>query len=143
MPALLRGRLPFYFGGGNNFVDVRDVAVGHLLAAEKGEPGERYILGGVNRTFTSFFGELARVADRAIFRIRLPGALAGVLAKLNECLARKKNHRSYLTTGQARLLALYFFYDDKKARNELGYLPREFARTVRDTHGFWIRKKAA
>src|SRR5262249_52426375 len=43
-----RGRVPVYFGGGNNFVDVRDVAAGHLLAAERGQVGQRYILGGIN-----------------------------------------------------------------------------------------------
>src|SRR5262249_32175909 len=41
-----RGRIPFHFGGGNNFVDVRDVAEGHLLAAQCGRSGERYLLGG-------------------------------------------------------------------------------------------------
>ena len=42
--------MPLHFGGGNNYVDVRDVAAGHLLAAEHGRAGERYILGGTNLT---------------------------------------------------------------------------------------------
>jgi dihydroflavonol-4-reductase len=137
-----RGRIPFHFGGGNNFVDVRDVAMGHLLAAERGRPGERYILGGVNRTLTSFFGDLARVAGRAIFRMRLPRGVGSVVAMLAD-RGRKKGRRSYLTASQARLLSLYFFYDCRKANRELGYQTRPFSETTRETHRFWIQKKSA
>lgn len=137
-----RGRIPFHFGGGHNFVDVRDVALGHLLAAERGRPGERYILGGVNRTLTSFFGDLARVADRAIFRMRLPRGVGSVVAKFADRV-RKKGRRSYLTASQSRLLSLFFFYDCRKANRELGYQPRDFAETTRETHRFWMQKNAA
>jgi dihydroflavonol-4-reductase len=57
-----KGRIPLASGGGLNVVDVRDVARGHLLAAEHGRAGHRYILGGENRTFRSFLAKLAAVA---------------------------------------------------------------------------------
>src|SRR4029453_14714201 len=44
----LNGRMPAYVDTGLNLVDVRDVAAGHLLAADKGRPGERYILAHEN-----------------------------------------------------------------------------------------------
>src|SRR5918994_193041 len=53
-------RIPLVFGGGNNFVDVRDVAAGMLAAAERGQAGERYILGGTNLSYTAFYSALAR-----------------------------------------------------------------------------------
>jgi dihydroflavonol-4-reductase len=48
-----KGRIPFHFGGGNNFVDVRDVAIGHLLAGSIGKSRRRYILGGHDLTYHS------------------------------------------------------------------------------------------
>jgi dihydroflavonol-4-reductase len=138
-----RGRIPFHFGGGNNFVDVRDVAAGMLAAAERGRPGERYILGGVNRTHTAFFADMARAAGRLIPRFRLPAAVASFIAWANERMKPASGKRAYLSPAQARLLSLYFFFDTSKARRELGYAPRPWPATLADTHGFWMRGQAA
>jgi dihydroflavonol-4-reductase len=136
-----KGRLPVHFGGGNNFADVRDVAVGHLLAAERGQAGQRYILGGANRTYTAFFAELARAARRWIGRVRLPNTLAPLAALISRGLGRRGG-RPYLTAGQARLVPLYFWYDSAKARRELGYEPRPLAVTLADAHAFWMDRRA-
>ena len=105
-----RRRIPLHFGGGNNFVDVRDVATGHLLAAERGRGGQRYILGGHNRSFTAFFGDLARVADRPIFRLRLPDVLGLAVAACNGRLRGARASRSYLSAAQAaHVVALLLF----------------------------------
>ncbi len=136
------GRIPLHFGGGNNFVDVRDVADGHLLAAERGRAGERYLLGGHNRTYTAFFSDLARVAARPVPRFRVPAALGTAVAWLNDRF-RRRPRRSYLTAGQARLLALYFFFDSSKAVRELGYRPRPLVETLADAHAFWMQRQCA
>jgi dihydroflavonol-4-reductase len=133
-----RGRVPFYFGGGNNFVDVRDVVRGQLLAAERGRPGQRYLLTGQNRTFQSFYSDLARAARHPIFRLRLPTALAVFGAELAALFRRRRNARPYLSPGQARLLGLYFFYDCSRARRELGYQARPLKRTLADAYAFWM-----
>ena len=66
-----KGRLPLIPAqGGLNLVDVRDVATGHLLAAEHGRPGRRYLLGGENRSFPEFMSLLAETAAGA--RARCP-----------------------------------------------------------------------
>src|SRR5439155_1230081 len=68
-----RGRILVAPPGGYNVVDVRDVATGHLLAAEHGRPGRRYILGGENYTLPELFRLLARAAGwRPRALIRLP-----------------------------------------------------------------------
>lgn len=133
-----RGRLPFHFGGGNNFVDVRDVARGQLLAAERGRSGERYILGGSNRTYAAFFAALARVAPRPIARLRLPTAFATVVATLNDRFRRQGLARSYLTRMQLPLLPLFFFAMSAKAGRELDYQPRPLPASLRDTYAFWM-----
>lgn len=137
-----KGRIPVYFGGGSNFVDVRDVALGHLLAAEKGTSGQRYILGGCNFTQAQFFAELARMAGRPIFRLRLPGLVGRLGARIAQHLGGS-NRRAYLTVPQARLFGWFFFYHSHKAQRELGYRPRAWDQTLADTHEFWMGRAAA
>ncbi|HEY1380700.1 MAG TPA: NAD-dependent epimerase/dehydratase family protein [Gemmataceae bacterium] len=138
-----RGRIPVYFGGGLNFVDVRDVADGLLRVAEHGRPGERYILGGENRTLTDFFADLARVAGWAIPRVELPAALGPAAAWLHDHLRPPGTGRPYISADQARLAGWYFFADCSKARRELGYRPRPLAETLSDTYSFWMPRRAA
>ena len=61
----LRGRLPAIVDSYTNIVDVEDVADGHLLAAERGQPGERYILGGENLRWSEVIERVARISGRA------------------------------------------------------------------------------
>jgi dihydroflavonol-4-reductase len=136
-----RGRLPIHFGGGNNFVDVRDVADGVMRVADRGRPGERYLLTGTNCSMTGFFGELARAAGRAIPRLRLPTGLAPVVAALGERFTRRGSPA--LTVPQARLMHFFWYFDCGKARRELGYEPRQLRVTLADAYSFWTRARRA
>jgi dihydroflavonol-4-reductase len=131
-------RIPLVFGGGNNFVDVRDVAAGMLRAAERGRAGERYILSGTNLSYTTFNSELARQAVRPIPRFRLPTDLARFGAALGDHFKKKQSKRPLLTSAQARLLGLFFYYDCSKAQRELGYTTRPLRETLADTYRFWL-----
>jgi dihydroflavonol-4-reductase len=131
-----RGWLPIHFGGGNNFVDVRDVAAGMLLAAEKGKRGQRYLLTTVNRTWTDLFRDLARCAGRPIPRLRLPQFVADVAGQWQARFGQRK--RALFTAGQARLAPLFFFYDSAKAQRQLGWQPRPWSETVTDTYRYWM-----
>jgi dihydroflavonol-4-reductase len=133
-----RGRIPLIFGGGNNFVDVRDVADGMLQAATLGRPGERYILGGTNRSYTAFHSDLADVAGRTIPRWRVPTILARIGAAIGDRLTSKRQKRPLLTRAQARLLGLFFYYDCSKAQREFGYRMRPLHDTIADTYRFWM-----
>lgn len=137
-----RGRLPVHFGGGNNFVDVRDVAAGIVAALRCGRPGQRYIFGGTNRSLTAFFGELASTAGTPIPRWRLPGALAPAVAWAEQRFQLKRRRRAYLSPAQVRLLPWFFYFDCGKARRELGYAPRPLASTLADTLRFWQSRAA-
>lgn len=136
-----QGRIPLVFGGGNNFVDVRDVAAGMLAAADRGRTGERYILGGMNLSYSTFNAELARVAGRTIPRFRLPTALARIGAAIGDQLKRKKSKRPVLSSAQARLLGLFFYYDCSKAARELAYRARPLRNTLVDAHRFWTARR--
>src|SRR5262249_2593961 len=78
----LSGRFPAYVDTGLNLIDVRDVAAGHLLAAEHGRPGERYILAHANLTLKEILAMLARIAERRPPRVRLPHWLPLAIAHL-------------------------------------------------------------
>ena len=68
----LRRRIPAYLETGLNLVDVADVSAGHILALEKGETGQRYILGNRNVTLKEMFDMLSRLTGLAAPRVRLP-----------------------------------------------------------------------
>ena len=68
----MRGRIPAYLATGMNLVDVADVSAGHILALEKGQIGQRYILGNRNVTLKEMFGMLSRITGRPAPRVRLP-----------------------------------------------------------------------
>jgi dihydroflavonol-4-reductase len=140
-----RGRVPVYFPGGSNFVDVRDVADGVLRAAARGRPGERYLLTGTNRTLRDFLGDLGRAAGWALPRVGLPAWLGVGLAEVGRWVrwVARREGRPYLTPGQARLLGLYFYFTCEKARRELGYEPRPLAESLADAHAFWNPRREA
>lgn len=130
-----RGRAPFAPPGGLNFVDVRDVAVGHLLAAEKGKTGRRYILGGENRTYAQVFRELAAVAGMAPRWLpRIPGPVFWLGALFNEARGRLRGKEPYPSLAHARLNSRFWFYSSDRARQELGYEPRSVRESLADAY---------
>ena len=84
----LRGKIPAYVDTGLNVVDVEDVAIGHIMAAEKGRIGERYILGHVNLTLPELFQLLEQVSGMKAPRIRIPYGCAYLSACVSEFVAR-------------------------------------------------------
>src|SRR5271156_2694642 len=84
----VNGRMPAYVDTGLNIVAVEDVAAGHLLAAEKGCIGERYILGARNMTLKQILDTLSEIPGRPAPRVRLPHAVALVAGYADEFLSR-------------------------------------------------------
>ncbi len=123
---IVRGQMLVYPDGQINVVDVRDVARAHVAAVERGQPGERYIIGGENMSFRRMLTAMALQAGRRPPRLRLPsilvelaGSLAGQLGIFGADMLQAISHFQALDTG--------------KARAELGLISRPFTETVRDT----------
>jgi dihydroflavonol-4-reductase len=113
----LRRSIPAYVDGTLNIVGVGDVARGHLLADERGEPGERYILGNRNYTTDRLFADLQRLSgvERPSAKLRYPVALA-----LAEAAARAGG-RGMPTPAEVRASALNWAFRNTKAKRELGW----------------------
>jgi dihydroflavonol-4-reductase len=124
----LLGRLPAVVDSETNAVDVRDVAKGHLLAAERGAPGERYVLGGHDLRWVELIERVARLSGVRHPLVVLPRE-AGELARRAEELGIA----SPVAGEGVLLMAQNWRYSSSKARRELGYRSRPLDRTLRDT----------
>ncbi|HKB71885.1 MAG TPA: hopanoid-associated sugar epimerase [Thermoanaerobaculia bacterium] len=117
----LRRRMPAYVDTGLNLVDVRDVAEGHLRAAEKGRPGERYILGNRNMTLKEIFDVLAAITGLPSPRVRLPHWVPIAAAAVDTGIARLLNREPRVPLESARMARHRMYFDSSKAVRELGF----------------------
>jgi dihydroflavonol-4-reductase len=133
------GKMPAYVDTGLNVVHVDDVAEGHVLALERGEIGERYILGGENMSLREILGEVARLVGRKPPRLRLPHGLVLPIAHAAEGVARLLGGREPIVTVDGVKLARKFMYFRcDKASRTLGYRPRPAAEALADAVA-WFR----
>ena len=117
-----RGRIPGYLDTGMNLVDVSDVAQGHILAMERGEPGERYILGNRNLTLLEVFGMLAEITGRRPPRIRFPYWLIMGAAYCDQWLKSDLMRREPSIPVEGIKITRHPMYvSSGKAINELGF----------------------
>ncbi len=116
----LNRRLPAYVDTGLNLVDVRDVAAGHLLAAERGCPGEKYILGNRNMTLKEILDALARVTGLPAPRLRLPHAVPLVVAAVDTFVSGLLGKAPRISVESVRMSMHRMYFDAGKAVRELG-----------------------
>jgi dihydroflavonol-4-reductase len=118
----LNRAMPAYLDTGLNFVHVRDVVIGHILAAEKGRLGERYILGHAegNLTMQEAFAVLEEITGLPAPRCRMPYPAALATAHLSELLARVTGQPPIASLEGVRMARHKMFYNPAKAIGELG-----------------------
>jgi len=121
----VNGHMKMYAEMMQNLVDVRDVAAGHAQALERGEPGERWVLGGENLAMREIMAHLAELTGIPAPRIAIPHPLLAVLGRANEWLSAHVTGREPWITREAALHARDSRrFDASKARRELGFEPR-------------------
>jgi dihydroflavonol-4-reductase len=125
----IHGRMIATVDTGLNVVHVRDVARGHLLAAERGQPGERYILGHRNLTLAELFGILAEITGRRPSRVRVPYPLAWLGAACSEGLAHVSGRLPAVPLTAVRMARKPRYFSSARAVRELG-LPQTDVRTA-------------
>lgn len=136
----LNGKMPAYVDTGLNLVDVEDVAVGHLLAAEKGKIGERYILGNENLTLQQILFLLAEITGRPAPRFQAPYLFALGVAYVDAAVARLIPGREPLVPPVGvKLSRKKMFFDPTKAIRELG-LPQTPVREALQKAVVWFAR---
>lgn len=129
---LAQGRLPASVDLVANIVDGRDVALAHIRAAERGAPGERYIIGGHNLNVATALADAARIIGVREPRFVLSRRAAARLIRLTDLLRLP-------LPATMRALPFWQPYDTSKAREAFDLTPRPFEETVRDTVA-WFRE---
>lgn len=137
----LNGHTPAYLETALNIIDVRDAALGHLLAAERGRPGQRYILGGENVTMTALLALLEEVSGRPMPRRRVPYWLAYAYAALDEFVADRVTGRPpRAPLAGVRLARDAMRFDNSLALAELGLEPRPLRDSLTDAIAWFQRE---
>lgn len=132
------GKMPAFVDSGLNLVHVHDVARGHILAADKGRVGERYILGGQDVSLGAMLGDIARIAGRKAPTVQLPVAPLFPLAWLAELGGKLTGKEPFLTLDSLRMARHHMFYTSAKAERELGYTARPYVEALADAIA-WFR----
>lgn len=132
------GKMPAYVDSGLNLVHVEDVAAGHLLAAEKGKVGERYILGGQDVSLGQIMKDIAGIVGRKAPTVELPVGPLFPLAWMAELGGKITGKEPFLTLDSLRMARHHMFYTSAKAERELGYSARPYGEALRDAVD-WFR----
>ncbi len=116
---------------------MRDVAAGHVLADEKGEPGERYILGGRNFTLTRLFADLSRISGVEPPAVRIPGPLAVAWAEG----ATRAGLPLPVTPDELKAVQQWLVRTARsKAQRELGFEARPHEETLEDAVNWQLER---
>lgn len=129
----VNGRHPAFLDCLLNLVDVRDVAAGHLLAAERGRVGRRYLLAGENLRLSALLSRLSRMTGLAMAKRRIPYWLALSAAAVGEVVADRLTLRPPAASlNGVRLVRRPLRYDGAAAREELGWHHRPLEESLAD-----------
>jgi len=135
------GNLRAYIPGGFEFVSARDLALGHLLAMERGKRGERYIVSTQFLSVDELMGLLETITGRSR-PLRLPRGAMNVLAHVSSFVLNRvaPERPQRFTPDAVRLLSLERRADIGKARRELGYEPGSIEQALRDAHAGFVAR---
>jgi len=136
---LAQHRIPFVPPGGVSVIDVADVCYAHIVAAERGRTGERYILTNENLTYRQLFGLIADVVGRPRPRAAIPGAVLKLAAYPIGFMRNRLGWPLPVSDEQVRFAAETFWFDPGKARRELGLTQRPVLETIQRTYAWYAQ----
>lgn len=134
----LNRKIPSYIDTGLNIVDVRDVALGHWLAAQKGRVGQRYILGGENLTLKQVLDALSEATGLPGPSFKTPYAVAYVFGALDTARARMFGGEPLAPLEAVKMAKHYMWFSSKKAQDELGYRPGPAKKALADAARWFV-----
>jgi dihydroflavonol-4-reductase len=126
-------KIPYSPSGGLSFVDARDAAAAFIAALEKGRHQEKYLLGAANMTFPEFFGRLERLSGVAAPMLKVPKKLAMAGSSMIESVFKNWGKASPVASKEVEQAEYFWYFDSTKAKEELGFEPRDPQETLQDT----------
>jgi dihydroflavonol-4-reductase len=123
----LSGKMPGYVATGLNFVGVEECAAGHLLVADRGKIGERYLLGGDNLTLKQMLDTLARITGLAAPALKIPHGVALGVAYMESAFSRMIGKEPQIPVEGVKIAQHMMFVDTTRAQSELGFNPGSVA----------------
>jgi dihydroflavonol-4-reductase len=135
--------MPFYTSTGLNFVDVRDVARGHLLALEYGKSGDRYILGNQNLTLKALLDKLAQITGLKAPQNAVPAWLPLTVAWIDENILASLGKTPSLPLDGVRMATQLMYYDASKAINQLNLPQTPIDIALKDAVDWFVAQKYA
>jgi dihydroflavonol-4-reductase len=123
----LNGKMPGYVETGLNFVGVEECASGHLLVAEKGKVGERYLLGAENLTLKQLLDALSKITGLPAPKWKIPHGVALGVAYMNTAFSRLVGHQPQIPVEGVKIARHMMFVDCGKTQRELGFKPGSVA----------------
>jgi dihydroflavonol-4-reductase len=138
----LNGDMPAFIDTGLNVVDVRDTAAGHLLACERGRPGERYILGSENLTLAQILQKLAAITGRKAPTMKLPYAVAYAAGVCSTAWAGVTGRPPRVPLAGVRMARKKMWVTHEKARRELGFEPGPAEAALRRAVEWFDRRRS-
>jgi dihydroflavonol-4-reductase len=133
----MRTKVNFLIEGDYDFVDVRDVVDGMILAREKGQPGQLYILSGELVRMIDLWHLVKELVSIKSRLINIPSWFAKSLAELTQVYYRISKTKPRLTTYSVETLRTNAVISSAKARTILGYKPRSLKESIGDTVKWW------
>lgn len=133
-----QGKFGFYTSGGVSIVAVEDAVEGVLSAWEKGRSGQRYILSGDNITIKDLFTIIAEEAGAPVPTKKIPNFVLFTLGKIGD-LMESLGLKGPVSTENAWTATMYHWFDNSKAKKELGFRPRPAREALRNSVS-WMKK---
>lgn len=130
---ILHGKVPAIPAGSINFVDVRDVATAAVSAMERGQPGERYLLGSANWSLKRFIRTVAELGGVRAPRLPAPGRLTRWSANMSASLFERVGLEPPLDPVSVEMSLVHWCFSSDKAIGSLSFTPRDPVETLRDT----------
>jgi dihydroflavonol-4-reductase len=135
----LNKNFPAYVDTGLNLVDVREIARAHLVAVERGRPGDRYILGGENLTLKQILDRLAAITGLPSPKHKVPHAVAMAFAFFDENITGKLRGKEPRATVEAvRMGKKMMFASSARAERELGFVVRPVDEAMRSAVEWFV-----
>jgi len=126
-------KIPYTPSGGLSFVDARDAAAAFVTALEKGKHQEKYLLGAANMTFNEFFSRLERLSGVSAPMLKMPKKLAVAGSSFIDSVFKNWGKASPVEPKEVEQAEYFWYLDSSKAKEELGFSPRDPQETLQDT----------